>query len=153
MKKLDNFLDQLEAKIPHHEKLHEGISKANVAWHIEHSLLTLDRITNALIQSNPNDYKWTFNIARLFVFATKKIPRGRAKAPKSVQPKEGSISADQLLKHVADTRNKCAALYTISKDQYFDHPFFGNLKLKQAIKVLEIHTQHHLNIIEDIIKK
>jgi hypothetical protein len=42
-------------------------------------------------------------------------------------------------------------LETISKDRYFTHPFFGDLTLNQTINFLEIHTKHHLEIIEDII--
>jgi len=43
-------------------------------------------------------------------------------------------------------------LKTLPKDRYFEHPFFGKLKLKQTINFLEIHTMHHLDIIEDIKK-
>jgi hypothetical protein len=41
----------------------------------------------------------------------------------------------------------------MSSDKYFDHPYFGNLRLNKTIKFLEIHTKHHLEIINDIIKK
>jgi hypothetical protein len=61
MKKLDNLLDQLEANISHYETLNQKVSEANVGWHIEHSLLSLNGVTNLLIKSNPNDYTWKFN--------------------------------------------------------------------------------------------
>ena len=51
MNNLDNLLNQLETKIEHCETLNQEISLVNVAWHIEHSLLTLDRITDLLIKS------------------------------------------------------------------------------------------------------
>jgi hypothetical protein len=37
------------------------------------------------------------------------------------------------------------------QEQYFHHPFFGHLKLNKTIKFLEIHTNHHLQIIHEII--
>jgi hypothetical protein len=48
-------------------------------------------------------------------------------------------------------RNAITTLELISKDHFFTHPYFGDLKKKQTILFLEIHTQHHLEIIEDII--
>jgi len=152
MNNLDNLLNQLESKIEHCEKLNQEISLVNVAWHIEHSLLTLDRITDLLIKSKPKDYKWKFNILRIIVLTIKKIPRGRAKVPEVVQP-IGSINNIILYKHLSETRNRIKELEFISKDKYFKHPFFGDIKLRQTINFLGIHTKHHLDIIEDIIKR
>ena len=58
---LEKSLDALEKVIPNYEQQQENISAANVAWHIEHSLLTINLIINALIQSNPKNYKWKFS--------------------------------------------------------------------------------------------
>ena len=146
------LLNQLETKIPHHEKLNQKASHASIGWHIEHSLLTLNGITDFLIKSNPNDYKWKFNFIRIVVLTMEKIPRGRAKSPEVVQPKV-NIDKNSLLIHIIETRNKINELKTLSKDSYFEHPFFGKLKLQQTINFLEIHTKHHLDIIEDIINK
>ncbi len=101
--KLEKLLDQLEDKIPFCRELNQEVSPANVGWHIEHSLLTLDEIINFLIQSNPNDYKWKFNFIRIVVLTMKKIPRGKAKSPKVVQPKE-NIDNNDLLMHISKTR-------------------------------------------------
>lgn len=35
---------------------------------------------------------------------------------------------------------------------FFKHPYFGNLNVKDAIKMLKLHTRHHIDIINDIIK-
>jgi hypothetical protein len=149
MNNLDKLIDQLEQNILYSGTLNKEISQSDVAWHIEHSLLTIRGIADALIKSHPREYKWSFNFIRMVVMTTKKIPRGRAKAPKVVQPK-GDLTPAGLQKHISETRNKIKALEGLSKDKYFEHPFFGNLKLGQALSVLEIHTKHHLGIIEDI---
>ena len=152
MTKLANLLTLLEKNVSHYETLNQKVSEANVGWHIEHSLLTLNRITNFLISSNPNDYQWNFNFIRIVLMATKKIPRGKGKAPEVVLPK-GNINQDSLLTHILLTRNKINELKTLPNDKYFEHPFFGKMKLKQSMNFLEIHTKHHLVIIADIINQ
>jgi len=149
MNNLDKLLDKLEQNTPFCKKLNNEISRADVAWHIEHSLLTISGITDALIKSDPREYKWSFNFIRMVVMTTKKIPRGRAKAPKVVQP-ICDLTPSGLRKHISETRTKIKALDGLSKDKYFEHPFFGNLKLAQTRSFLLIHTKHHLGIIEDI---
>lgn len=151
MKYLDTLLDRLESKIPFLETTNQEISRTNVGWHIEHCLLTISGVTNFLVQSNPKDYKWNFSLIRILVLFRKKIPRGRAKAPKLVIP-DDNLTQESLQTHVSRTRNAIKELGLLSKDHYFKHPYFGNLKLEQTICFLEIHTQHHLSIIDDIEK-
>jgi hypothetical protein len=151
MKNLEKLLDQFESRIPLFAKENLDISKSNVGWHIEHSLLVINGITKVLLQSNPNEYQWKFKLSRLLIFILGKIPRGKAKAPEVVVPKD-AISETQLLANLERTRNIILDLKSISKERYFDHPFLGKLKKKDTIRFLEIHTNHHLKIIEDIIK-
>jgi hypothetical protein len=151
MKNLKILLDQVESRISLFSNENSAISKSNVGWHIEHSLLTLNGVTKFLTHSNPKDYKWKFNFIRIIVLKTGKIPRGKAKAPQIVVPKD-TISKTQLLANLEQTRKLILELETISNDHYFEHPFLGKLKKKAAIRFLEIHTNHHLKIIEDIIK-
>jgi hypothetical protein len=151
MTKLDELVNQLEANIKHLDKSNPEVSKANVGWHIEHTLLTLNGITSTLAKSNPADYKWAFNFTRMIIFTTKKIPRGRAKSPDVVVPKNEN-TVDNLEKHIAKTKEKMKELKALSDDKFFKHPYFGNLKRKQTMQFLEIHTKHHLAIIHDILK-
>jgi hypothetical protein len=152
MNRIDELLTQLENNIPHCETARVEVSEGAVGWHIEHCLLIVNKVTDSLIQSDPKDYKWKFSFIRIMVLNLKKIPRGKAKAPKAVQPKD-NIDKSELEIHLSKTRNSIKELEFLSNDKYFKHPFFGNLKLKQTINFLEIHTNHHLKIIEDIIKK
>lgn len=146
---LNTLVNRLELYIPDYEALDLRVSQSTVGWQIEHSLLTINGIINAIIKSNPKDYKWTFSFVKLVVLVTKKIPRGKAKAPKVVVPKS-SITRDDLQQHIALTRNRIKELELVSKHNYFEHPYFGKLKQKQAIRFLEIHTIHHIHIIQDI---
>jgi hypothetical protein len=151
MTKLNLLLDRLEKSIPEFEKSNDAVSKSTVGWQIEHTLLTIKNITYALSKSNPADYKWSFKLPRLIVFTFGKIPRGKAKAPNVVLP-SGNISVLSLREHLEITRKSIQILGGLERDKFFTHPYFGDLKLKQAIKMLEIHTKHHIDIINDIEK-
>lgn len=147
---LDSLLHKLESQISNHENFNLQVSQSTVGWQIEHSLLTINGIVNAIQQSNPKDYKWKFSFIKMVVLTTKKIPRGKAKAPKIVVPKT-EINKDDLQLHVNTTRETIKGLETVSEDHFFPHPYFGNLKKKDTIRFLEIHTKHHLDIICDIV--
>lgn len=151
MNKLQQYLNELETKISKKENHNNDISKSNVGWHIEHILLTINLIIEEVRKSNPENYEWSFKLPRILVFATNKIPRGKAKAPKIVVPK--TYDEQTLLEHLKITKFKIQELENLISDKYFNHPFFGNLKLYKTIKFLEIHTSHHLKIINDILKK
>jgi hypothetical protein len=151
MNKLLIYVKELESKIPNLEDYNPEISKSNVGWHIEHILLTIKMIIEAVEKSNPADYTWSFKLSRIVVFTMNKIPRGRAKAPKVVVPK--TYDEQTLLEHLKIVTLKIQGLEKMSSDKYFDHPYFENLRLNKTIKFLEIHTKHHLEIINDILKK
>ncbi|MBK8552778.1 MAG: DUF1569 domain-containing protein [Ignavibacteria bacterium] len=151
MDKLRDFVNELEGKIPKAGMINETVSKSSVGWHIEHSLLAVNFIIEGLKNSNPEDYKWNFNFMRMLVFAMNKIPRGKGKAPETVIPKN-TINADTLKKQIGIASEKIKELDTLMADNYIKHPVFGNMNLNQTMKFLVIHTKHHVDIINDIIK-
>ncbi len=148
MKKLAEILDELEKAIPFQHKHNHAISSANIGWHIEHTLLTLNKIIHVLSKSDPAGYKFTFNIGRMLIFTLNRIPRGRGKAPKVVQPED--FTSTSLEAHIELTRKSLLKLNSLKHKHYFEHPYFGNLNLKATIKFLLIHSKHHLGIIHDI---
>lgn len=151
MNKLEAQISEFEQRISDMMLVNEGISKAPVGWHIEHILLATNGIIDSLVQSNPANYKWSFNFWRTLVLTTNKIPRGRGKAPSRSRPKD-DFTKETLEKHILKTKRKLTELQSLDKNSYFEHPYFGQLNLKPCTKFLKIHAQHHLNIINDIIK-
>ena len=148
--KLEVLIAQLEATIPFYETTNLTISASSVGWHIEHTLLTINGIANVLIHSDPAKYKWHFKWGRILIFSLNKIPRGRAKSPEVVMPK-GQIDQAKLETLLSDTRTKCNQLAFLPANKFFEHPYIGMLKLKHTVTFLEIHTNHHLEIIRDIV--
>lgn len=150
MQELSKLIKSLEEKIPMMDAANTQISSAKVGWHVQHSLLVINSIINGLKQSDPTMYQWKFNLNKTLIFTLGKIPRGKGKAPKAVQPKE-EITKDTLLESVEKANISIAELNNVQKNQYFLHPYFGHLNVKPTIKFLKIHTKHHLKIINDIL--
>ena len=152
MKNLLAVIKKLESHIPQQERTDTNISKAPVGWHIQHSLLTITQIVENLKKSDPNAYQWKFSFLKVVVFTMKKIPRGRAQSPDTVMPKNIG-TAETIKKEFDIALAAIKELDALNANNYFKHPVFGKMNVKPAIKFLEIHTRHHLNIINDIIKK
>jgi hypothetical protein len=68
-----------------------------------------------------------------------------------VQPKE-QMSADEMKKTFELLKARLPVLDTLHPNNYFKHPVFGNLNVKATIKMLVLHTKHHIGIINDIMK-
>lgn len=146
-----DLLDTIESKIKQAKVSNERVSKSNVAWHLDHSLKVINGVITALQKSEAN-YKWQFNWKRILLLSIKIIPRGKAKAPKAVRSFE-EISITDIERQLKTARALLPKLETMDKNANFMHPYVGQLNLKQTIIFLGIHTQHHLKIIEDILKK
>ena len=151
MKKLVALINELETKITYSEKINTTISAGSVGWHIHHSLLVCLQIIQAVEKSDPENYSWKFNLNKSFVYTLNKIPRGKGKAPESVKPKE-LIDTAEMKKTFELLKARLPVLETLQPNNYFKHPYFGNLNVKATIKMLKLHTKHHINIINDIVK-
>jgi hypothetical protein len=145
------LLQQLESHISNFEKTNPKVSNSTVGWQIDHCLLVINGIIGQIEISDPLKYqpKWTF--PKFMVFTTGKIPRGKAKAPKVVIPTQVATQ-EELIAKLAAAKNNVLKLDSFSENQFFNHPYFKNLNVKQTKKFLTIHTKHHLKIIQDILK-
>lgn len=149
---IENLIAELASKSIHFSKINSSISGRGVDWHIDHTLKSIIIICNTLESSRADDYKWNFSLTRELVLLTGFIPRGKGKAPQVVNSK-----SKIELKNIEEQLNMAKEL--ISKVQYhhpksnFDHPFLGKMNLKKSIRFLEVHTRHHLKIIDDILTK
>ena len=150
MHQLQQLILELESFIPDAEKSNPSVSSVNVGWHIDHSFLVINQIVKAMGMSDPAQYAYSFNIKRLIAFTLKKFPRGVAKAPKQVRPVE-AFDADKIPATIKQTKSSLDLFITLQTNQFFVHPFFGKLNKEAALKMLTIHTAHHLAIIKDIL--
>jgi hypothetical protein len=149
MRNLEKRLQKLYIFIKDADRVNSSVSSANVGWHIEHSLLVIIKMISALTASDPVQYKWKFNLARAIVFTINKFPRGKGKAPDAVNPKQ--IEKTDFDALFTKTREKIEELKKADTTKFYEHNIFGVLNKKNTFIVLDIHTNHHIQIIEDII--
>lgn len=150
MEQLAHLISELESRIPDHATVNEAVSKAPVGWHLEHSLLVLNRALTALRQSDPSGYRSTFSARRLLLLTFGRIPRGKITSPEAVRPAAG-YNAQTLQQHLAVTKDNLQAATALSPDHFFTHPTLGDFRVRTALRFLAIHTAHHLRIIRDIL--
>lgn len=145
------LLQQLERHISNFEKTNPNVSNSTIGWQIDHCLLVINGIIGQLEISDPLKYHPKWNFPKFMVFTTGKIPRGKAKAPKVVMPIQVATQ-NELKAKLEVAKNNVLKLDSFSENQFFNHPFFKDLNVKQTKRFLMIHTKHHLKIIEDILK-
>jgi hypothetical protein len=48
-------------------------------------------------------------------------------------------------------KQKTELFEKLPRNKFFTHPVFGDVRLRQAGRVIVIHTDHHIKIINDIL--
>ena len=77
---------ELERKIKFRDCKDLSVSQTAVSWQIDHSLRVMNVVFDTMLKNKfetKNERK--FNFLKYVIFVTGIIPRGKAKAPKSVQ--------------------------------------------------------------------
>ena len=148
--KLNKQLSELETRTEDFDITVDSVSSASIGWHLEHAFLVINGVVDTLVDSDPVKFKRKFNFARLYCFALKKFPRGKVKAPRPVRPEENR-DKDQLVEHLKLTRANIQRFATADEIKFFRHKIFGDLRLDKTIFFLELHTEHHLKIVREIV--
>lgn len=149
--KLNLVLSQIEHNIPNKALKKPSVSKSDIGWQLDHALKVFNAVSAWTENSNPDDYKYKFSIWRSILFPIGYFPRGRVKAPKYVLPPE-IIKTEDLKSQLQTARAHIKKLETLPEKAYFKHFIFGMLAKKQTLRFLEMHTKHHLKIVDDILK-
>jgi len=152
LKNLNLALESLETHLENHTVSNLKISNSNVAWHIDHSLKVINKVISSLQSSNPNSYKNNFSFLGKVFFTLGFFPRGKAKAPNYVKPPELILKEDLSIQ-IQQAKTNIETLSSLDKNAYFKHPLFGNINTRRVPHFLVLHTNHHLKIINDIMKK
>lgn len=149
--KLASQIKESASYIEQANKVKPSVSKASIAWQIYHLLSVIVAVVKTLKESQNKAPKEKFNFWKHFVLITRFIPRGKVKAPKSVNP-TGNISRSQLEMIIEEAQKAIQDLAKLPREAHFKHPVLGYLQKKKAIHFLEVHTEHHLKIIRDTLK-
>lgn len=150
-KKINQYINTLEAHVANHETINPKVSESTIGWQIDHSLKVINNVSKALKSSEPNDYKRNFSLLGKVFFTLGTFPRGKAKAPKHVKPPEVILKED-LISQIEEAKVNIKTIKDLNDNAFFKHPMFGHVNKKRVNRFLEIHTNHHLKIINDILK-
>lgn len=149
---MEETFEKLKKHIANSTERKEEISKSSVGWQIDHSLKVILVICKSIKDSNPKDYKPKFSLIKSLIMLTGYMPRGKANAPKITKSEEVHFSEAFLLEKIEEAKAELASLEAYDENTFFPHPFFGHVNKANTVRFLEIHTNHHLKIIRDILK-
>jgi hypothetical protein len=144
-------LNELEGYFKYRDSISESVSNATVGWQAYHILKVLYIVSNAIIASDPNDYKKQFNKYKAVFFTFNYFPRGKARAPRVSRPPE-TFNLEDLTNQLKLVNQNLKDFLNLEPNANFKHHIFGYLNKKETQKFFVLHTEHHLKIIRDILK-
>ena len=152
--KIKLLLQDLERNIPFSNQLNKDISGGNISWHIEHTLLTLDRIIDRLSETDSHDYQLTVNFPKIFVFATGIIPKGKAEAPPSTSCRfinsalKNELGYDSYAEFVIKNlfRANCEAVINNKSKEEQQIKLAGLIINQQANEIMKLNCFQHKTI-------
>ncbi len=148
---LQKELNRLAAHLDQEDKRAASVSKAGIYWHVDHCLRILQAVPPAMHKSIKENYRPKRSFTKTLIMTTGYIPRGKARSPKHVTPEKNALDRKAITARLKDTIKQTNKLVDLAESSFMEHPFFGSLQKKQAIKFMKIHTRHHLKIIRDIL--
>lgn len=149
---LENRLNLLESYIPHSKSVDTSVSKADVAWHLDHSLKVLNAVAESMEKSDPTLFRNNFTLIGKICFKLGFFPRGKANAPEYLKSPEVILEA-AIVTQLAEAREHIKVIKNLDENAYFRHPLFGHINKKRVFRFMDTHTNHHLKIVKSILKK
>lgn len=151
MKSIKNQLQKIESLLSKIDVTNDKVSKASVGWHLEHLLLILNSSLKGLTMTDPKDYKPKFSLNKFVFLNFGLIPRGKIRAPKQFIPLEVP-TRESILKLVNLARTRLEAVKNLPEKSFITHPFLGDFDKKTTLRFLWLHSNHHLKIVDDVLK-
>lgn len=148
--KINEHLTYIESVVSEHQVKNPSVSSNSVGWQIDHCLKVFNNIINYL-KTAPTDKASKISISGRLFLGINYIPRGKGKAPKLVLP-NNDITTETLQSQLGEAKENLQSISSLDPQATFKHSYFGVLDLKQSIRFVEVHTNHHIKIIKDILK-
>ena len=151
MDKIEIQLQKIESLSSKIDVVNESVSKASVGWHLEHLLLILNSSLKGLTLTNPKDYNPKFSLKKFVFVNFGIIPRGKISSPKQFVP-VNVPTQESILKLMNLAKTRLEAVKSLPEKSFITHPFLGDFEKKTTLRFLWLHSNHHLKIVDDILK-
>ena len=148
--KLAIQLQEMQTLTEQWESVNPDVSSSSIGWHLLHNLQVINGVVASLASSDAANYAPKHTFVKWLILLTKKIPRGKARAPKGVTPE--NISRADIEEALDRASLSILNLLNQAPNQYFTHPMFGDLNTRLTRRFLWIHTEHHLKIVRDMLR-
>ena len=122
--------------------------------HLNHLIRVCHSVVGLLLDPAARTLSRRINFMGRVILHTGRIPRGRAKAPEqfvAVRSESAELLASLDALELAIARIPIADLPK-RRDATVKHPRFGGLTPSQALRFIAVHNDHHLRIIDDMLK-
>jgi hypothetical protein len=136
------------------------VSSWSVAKQLEHTLKSTElmlRAVELILDDDPKaiEHEPGVRFIGRVVFFSGRIPRGKGRAPDSVIPPE-DVDLSDMPKRLDGLRATLAELQPRlgelrARRGCFEHPYFGNLDGRRWLRLAQVHADHHLLIVDDIL--
>jgi hypothetical protein len=124
-------------------------SSWSVAEQFDHTLKVATSILSILESENPKVLSRPCSLLGRVVLSIGYIPRGKAKSPERLAGTQATEA--ELREKLGQLETSLARLaaqkMNRSKVPIVPHPIFGGLTPAQAMRLLVVHTEHHLKIV------
>jgi len=158
MTELSETLALCESMMDHADALAPEVSSWSVGQHLEHILIVASGFAVALASGRrPAPERRTSDAAereqrysKQSVLVHGRIPRGTIKVPPAGEP-SGALDSNALRRLLAKTESRLERSRQVPETTLAYHPLMGELTRNEVFRFLEVHTRHHLVIIDEIL--
>ena len=146
----DYGLEDLRSSVASAALRAPAVSEWSIGMHVHHCCLTMIAICQSLIASTPPPPRSRFSLVTALVFSSGRFPRGRARAPDGVLPRQ-DVSPTELSTLLDQSQRILTEVPDLDPKTWFRHFVFGVLDRDKTMRLILIHNRHHLRIISDIV--
>lgn len=151
LERILSALDQLESHLADWQLRNTDVSEWSVGQQAEHVLKATSTFTVLALRNRQPDGSGIQKQLKGLLLKRGSFPRGVAKAPDVSIPGD-ETPEDALHTLLLKTRNRVTRLGEVSATAVAHHPYLGEMDRDEAVHFMAIHLEHHLRIIEDILK-
>lgn len=131
-----------------------GVSGWSVSEHLDHTLKVLASILRGMMHPDKPPTR-PFSFIGKVILLTGYIPRGRGKSPATLRGERATV--EQLLQRIGEVETLLTEMRAGTRPHasalLVRHPLFGGMTWAQSARFAGVHTNHHLKIVNEILRR